>query len=243
MMRLKRHDDNKKNVLLILAIVAVVFVLTGIAAAFVFTVNDIEYIGDDHYSNEELKEKLFDGRNPNALLYFMFRQSNNREIPFIQKYTVDIEWPSKMVVTIYEKPIIGYVSYMGCNMYFDKDGTVVESSTRVLNGIPQISGLKFDHIVLGSQLEIGNHDIFMRVLDLTQSFDKYDIVADKIYFDIDGNVTLTIGEVKVLLGNCSNLSDTLFQLKQMIPSLQGRKGTLDLTNYTEDNKSVIFKKN
>ncbi len=110
---------------MVLLIIAVVLALAGTVAAFVFRVDTIEYIGDDHYSDEELTDKLFDGNRPNALSYFLVGQRNHKEVPFIQKYEVEIQWPSKMVVTVYEKPVIGYVSYMGCNMYCDKDGTVV----------------------------------------------------------------------------------------------------------------------
>ena len=43
-----------------------------------------------------------------------------------------------MNVTIYEKAVVGYINYMGCNMYFDKDGIVVESSSKLYSGVPQI---------------------------------------------------------------------------------------------------------
>lgn len=238
----KIRKKRRRHGWMVLLIIAVVLALAGTVAAFVFRVDTIEYIGDDHYSDEELTDKLFDGNRPNALSYFLVGQRNHKEVPFIQKYEVEIQWPSKMVVTVYEKPVIGYVSYMGCNMYFDKDGTVVESSTKVLSGIPQISGLKFKEIVLGSQLDVGNPDIFNRILELTQSFDKYQISSDKIYFDSSGNVTLTMGDVKVMLGDCDNLTDKMFELKQMMPQLEGRKGVLHMEDFSEDTKSIIFKR-
>ena len=48
-----------------------------------------------------------------------------------------------MYITVYEKAVIGYIRYMGCNMYFDKDGIVVESSTETFEKVPEIIGLKF----------------------------------------------------------------------------------------------------
>ena len=72
---------------------------------------------------------------------------------------------------------------MGCNMYFDKDGIVVESSTDLYENVPQIDGLKFDSIVINTKLDVGNADIYNTILDLIQSFDKYDIDVDKVYFD------------------------------------------------------------
>ena len=68
--------------------------------------------------------------HPNAAVYIRCFGKKNKQIPFIQKYDVEVTiWPDKMNVAVYEKAIVGYISYMGCNMYFDKDGIVVESSS------------------------------------------------------------------------------------------------------------------
>lgn len=45
---------------------------------------------------------------------------------------------------MYEKNIVGYVHYLGKNVYFDKDGIVVESSDQEIEGVPLIKGLTFD---------------------------------------------------------------------------------------------------
>ena len=210
--------------------------------AFVFKVDDIEYTGSQHYNNEELKKSIFIGKNPNALLYFLFRKNSQNAVPFIQKYDVEIVWPNKMIVTVYEKPIIGYVNYMGYDMYFDKDGVIVESSTKTLSGVPQVTGLNFKSIVLNSKLEVGNPSVFSKVLELTKSFGKYDLKVDKIYFDSSNEVTLYMADVTVLLGDCDRLEDKLNELKQMTPKLIGLKGTLHLEDYTTDTSYFIFKK-
>ena len=49
---------------------------------------------------------------------------------------------------------MGYVAYMGANFYFDKDGVVVESSSEETEGIPCISGLKFDSLALYQKLSV-----------------------------------------------------------------------------------------
>ena len=49
-------------------------------------------------------------------------------------------------------------------------------------------------------------------------------------------------EVKVDIGALENLDEKLMQLPQILPSLAGEKGTLDLKNYTADRKSVTFER-
>ncbi len=43
-------------------------------------------------------------------------------------------WQS-LKIRVYEKNMVGYVRYLGQDVYFDKDGIVVESSTQELEGI------------------------------------------------------------------------------------------------------------
>jgi len=235
----KRKGHSK---IIIFLIVSFVIIILSFVVTFVFKVDSIEYTGSQHYNNEELTKSIFKGKSPNALLYFLFEKNSPNAIPFIQKYDVEIGWPNKMIITVYEKPIIGYVNYMGYDMYFDKDGVIVESSTKTLSGVPQVTGLNFKSIVLNSKLEVNNPTVFSKILELTQSFGKYELKVDKIYFDTNSEVTLYMGDITVLLGTCDKLEDKLNQLKQMSPQLVGRKGTLHLENYTTDTPSIIFKK-
>ena len=188
-----------------------------------------------------MNQFIFGGDNPNILFYVLFGEKD-KEITFVQKYDVDIEWPDKLTVTVYEKPIVGYISYMGCNMYFDKDGKVVESSSASYENVPQIEGLEFKSIVLNSKLEIDDMSVFNTILELTQAFDKYQLGIRKIYFDSSYNVTLYMNDVKILLGKAENSAEKLFALKQMENSIKDMKGTLYLSDYDGNNSSIIFKK-
>ena len=234
----KSRGISKKIIMLIVVLVLACLTLT---VMFVFKANTVEYVGSEHYTDAELTQSIFKGRSANTLLYYLFQKNNAPELPFIQKYDVEITWPDKMYITVYEKPVIGYIRYMGCNMYFDKDGVIVESSTEILSGVPEITGLDFKEIILNSKLDVGDQTVFTKILELTQSFDKYELSVDKIYFDSNNDATLYMGSVKVLLGACDDLVDKLYQLKEMVPKLKGRKGTLHLENYIEDTNSVIFK--
>lgn len=239
--KIERRKNKRKMKRIILSSAAVIMVGLAVTVFFLFRVQKITYQGSDHYSEEELKEYIFGSKEPNALLHYLTGQ-NSVQIPFIQKYDVEIEWPDKMHVMVYEKSIIGYVSYMGCNMYFDKDGIVVDSSTEILPDIPQITGLDFDSIILNSKLKTKNDTVFEDILELTQSFAKHELKVDKIYFERNLEAVLYMGDITVLLGKCDELPDKLHEVKQMLPELQGLTGTLHLENYTTDQTSVIFKK-
>ena len=42
------------------------------------------------------------------------------KIPFVDSVEVSMESPSHIKIRVYEKTLIGYVEYMGSNLYFDK---------------------------------------------------------------------------------------------------------------------------
>lgn len=235
------RKNNKRKLKWILVGIVIALLLAGGGIYAGFMVTDITYTGNKHYTQQQMTECIFGTEHPNALIYTLFGKKN-KNIPFIQKYDVEVTWPNKMNVAVYEKAIVGYISYMGCNMYFDKDGIVVESSTDLYENVPQIDGLKFDSIVINTKLDVGNADIYNTILDLIQSFDKYDINVDKVYFDASYNITLYMGDVKVSLGSSKDFTDRLFELKQLSSRFGTLKGTLYLDDYNGDESSIIFKR-
>lgn len=239
----KRKRINKKRfsfpIGLLIAFLVVSIVCFSIYVAF--RVDVIEYEGNTHYSDEEMSDYLFNGTTPNSLIYFLFGNTNI-EIPFIQKYDVEIKWPNKFYISVYEKPIIGYVKYMGSYMYFDKDGIVVESSTELIDTVPEVQGLEYSSIVLNKKIEVADASIFDKILELAQGFDKYDLDVDSIQFDSEGNIYVNIGSVKVAMGNTDDYSERLFELKQLYSKLNGLSGTLYLDEFDGSSDTIIFKK-
>ena len=214
------RKNNKRKLKWILAGIVIALLLAGGGIYAGFMVTDITYTGNKHYTQQQMTECIFGTEHPNALIYTLFGKKN-KNIPFIQKYDVEVTWPNKMNVAVYEKAIVGYISYMGCNMYFDKDGIVVESSSENYEDVPQITGLDFKSIVLDAKLEVGNDAVFSQILELTQAFDKYQLGVKKVYFDSSYNVSLYMGNVKVMLGSAADCNDKLYALKQVSEKLTG----------------------
>ncbi len=155
--------------------------------------------------------------------------------------------PLDVEVIIYEKSIVGYVSYMSSFMYFDKDGIVVESSGNQLEGVPLVSGLEFGQIVLYRPLPVKESGIFGEILNLTQQLSVYDLAVDKIQFDSRGQATLCIDKMEVSLGSNTDLDGKISTLKDILddqPQLAQQSGVLKLENYTEANsgKGITFKR-
>lgn len=131
---------------------------------------------------------------------------------------------------------------MGYNLYFDKDGMVVDSSKDILEGVPEVMGLDYTNVVLHTQLNVEDKKIFTVLLELVQLCEKYEIPADKVFFDKIGNMTIYMGDIRIMMGDSSTITEKLYEVSQMMSQMQGLSGTLHMENFSEDTTSIIFKK-
>lgn len=196
-----------------------------------------------HYTSEEIEAMVLTDRLSYNSLYLSLKYRNKeiRDIPFIETMSVRVDSPDSITIRVYEKSVAGYVEYMGRYMYFDRDGIVVESSETRTEGIPQVTGIRFDHVVLYEALPVKNTDIFQEILSITQMLSKHQITTDKIYFNESNEITLYFDNIRAKLGK-DNLEEKVMRLEQILPNLSGESGVLDLQNYSEDRKNVTFQK-
>ena len=240
----KQKTGKKRCYIKWLILLAVLCVFAG---AFVYvdktyTITTVYVDGNLHYTADEIKEMVLGDRLSGNSLYLSlkYRMKGMDNIPFVSAMDVQILAPDTIRITVYEKSIAGYVEYLGRYMYFDKDGTVVEASMEQTAGIPLVTGLDFDHVVLYEPLPVENTEVFAQILDTTQMLKKYNLSADRIYFDTNSAMTIYFGTVRVSIGNRENMDDKFMFLTQNLDKLAGESGVLRLENYDENTKSVTF---
>lgn len=236
--------DNKKESHFILWGLLLVLLLTGIVLAMA-RIKNFTVIGNTRYTSEEIVDLVFsDAWDTNSFYCFCKdRVKEHKQIPFIQRYDITWDGPTSVTVTIYEKNVVGYVEYMSSHMYFDKDGIVVESTREKLEGIPLITGLSFGSIVLYKELPVENPQVFRDILNLTGALNENAISCDKITYDNLLNATLYIGDLEIIMGGSANMEMKVFTLRDILPKIQGLKGELNLSSYSEssDHENYIFK--
>lgn len=198
--------------------------------------------GNVHYTRDEIKEIVMEGPLGNNSLYLSLKYKNKSitGVPFVAAMDVTILEPDTIRISVYEKSLAGYIEYLGRYIYFDKDGTVVESSNVKTLGIPQITGLTFEHVIVGEPLPVENRDIFYDILSVTQTLSKYKLTAERIYFNSKEEMTIHFGDIKVEFGTSSDLDEKIGLLQNLLPKLDGKKGTLDIQNYGDNVKTYTF---
>ena len=241
-----RRRGRGKTAAIVLGVILAIVLLIGILL-FATQIKEIEVTGNQHYTEEQIIDLIFDEKwsKNSAYCYYENKFQEPKSIPFIEEYKVEFQSPSKVRVVVFEKSVVGYVSYMSSYMYFDKDGIIVESSVEQLPGIPWITGMEFGHIVLHQPLPVANQDIFDQILNLTQVLSVNGVRVDKINYNSFLEAELTIGDIIVELGNDDDLNGKVSELSDILPELTGLSGTLYLDSNDENNSNPMytFKKN
>lgn len=236
---MKKAADKKSH--MTLGIAAAVCLLVGIALMSV-NIKTVTVTGNSRYSTRQMTDLVF--QNPadwNSIYrYVKERMGEHTEIPFVEDYKLVFHSPTEVEIIVYEKSVVGYVSYMNSYMYFDKDGIIVESTSEKLEGIPWITGLSFGHIVLHKPLPVKSEKIFQEILNLTQVLSVYQLKVDKIHYSSSGEPSLFMGDIEVILGDSSNINGKIAELSDMMPQLEGLSGTLHLETYDEINGNMMY---
>ena len=249
------NEDNKRvfwieeniRLLVLIGIIAGVIFILLFAAEYIlekYTVSNVIVEGNQHYSAAEIRSMVEKGKFGDNTIYLSLKYKNKSitDIPFIQKMDVSVVDRNTVKISVYEKKMAGFVEYIGSYLYFDKDGIVVESSNVKTAGIPMVSGLSFDHFVMYEQLPVDDVAVFQTVLDVTQLLNKYDISAERIYFDKNNEMTLFFGEVRVGMGEMNLLEEKVQRLTGILPSLVGEKGYLEMSTYDSGKEDFTFTK-
>lgn len=241
---LKDYDLIIHKKIIICSILGVILLLCVAFLWFLeaFQVTNVYVEGNEHYTSEEIRQMIETGRYGDNSLYLSFKYRNKHitNIPFIEKMDVDVVDRNTIHITVYEKALAGYVEYLDNYMYFDKDGVIVESSDMQTAGIPLVTGLKFDHMIMYEPLPVENEEIFQTILNVTQMLNKYEIVTDKIYFNDNYEMILYFGDVRVDMGGMDLLEEKIQRLGGILPLVEGKSGTIHMDNYESGDGDITM---
>lgn len=229
----------RKKLLIAAAVLAVTAVLL-LSFVGVFRITEVTVIGNEFYTREEIADLIIgEGYQRNTFyLYLRCRYQKHPDIPFVDDFEVSLDSFHSITIRVYEKNIVGYVRYLGKNVYFDKDGIVVESSEEEMEGVPMITGLYFDDLALYRSLNVEDPKVFDTILDITQLLKKYDLDPDEIRFGSTKDLYLQLGEVRISLGTGTHLEEKIARISQLQPDLQDQSGTLHMENYTDESTHI-----
>lgn len=243
MIRKKRKKRaRKKKALLtvfVLLLVAGLLVLVGITG---FRLKKVQVTGNELYSDEQIKDSVLNDEYSWNTLYVVFRHKlfAAREIPFIDEMEIELLTPNAIRIKVYEKAMIGYIAVNGQNVYFDKDGFVVEISKRLIEQVPKVDGIECRKVVVYEKLNLDDENALALLLTFSKQLAKYGLVPKTIAFHEGKNIQADFGAVKAEIGDSEYLVEKVMRLDAIMPRLAGKKGTLHLENWTPLASDIIF---
>ena len=243
---MKDMDDSirtRRNVLIVEIIICIVL------GAFFYVLNEFKITsivvqGNKHYTASEIKNIIENGWfGDNSLIVGLkYRHKAFKDLPFVETMEVKVENRNSIRVIVYEKALAGYIRYLDRYMYFDKDGIIVEIADVPTEGLPLVTGLEFERIVMYEPLPVGDSKVFQTILDVTKILAKHEMSADKIYFNEKLEMTLYFGDMRIQMGSSDMLEEKIQQVAAIMDSLNGEtySGVLDLSSYDSDSNTFSF---
>ena len=211
-----------------------------------FTISTIEVVGNKRIESADLENQIMGENDTRKTIAIMFNEifGKHKDIPNVANYKLNILSPTHLQIVVEENPIIGCIFYMSNFMYFDKTGLVSYSKTYSEQGVPIVEGISFRNVVIGQKLEVRNKNEFNKLADIARAMQNTDVQVDNITFKGENDITIRLGRIYVLLGDAKNIEIQANIISEVYPQLQGKAGTLDLSEARENmiNESYIFKK-
>lgn len=233
----------KKRKGVVAGVIAAIVVLFFVILFTCFHIREIEVVGNEHYTEEQIKDFVLENGYVDNTILLMLKNKIKppSDIPFIAKLDVEYVNAHKITITVYEKAMAGCVEYMNSYVYFDNEGYVLEMSQTKVDDVPCISGMSFDTMELHERLPIEDEERFKLILTLTQLIQKNDLIIDSIRFTLEGEIVLQYQGIRIEIGDGSILELQLTDLKQILNNLEGMKGTLDMRDFEVMDGKASFK--
>lgn len=242
----RKRQKRRKIGMIVFLIVVLLLVIAFLIVWNVFTVKEVRVEGNELYSSEQIEKMILNDEYSWNSLYVVVKYNllDVGDVPFLDTIEVSLDNPHTLRISVYEKGILGcfYIDTIGQYAYFDKDGFVVEALTEGISGIPVITGVDCEEVVLYEQLPLEEEEILDDLLNLTQMLEKYDLLPQEIHYDDALEPTLTYYDTKVVVGSDEYLTQKVARLSAIMPQLAGLRGTLYLDSWTPETTDIIYKR-
>lgn len=233
---------SKKNQLKVTGLIAVLL-LAGVIFFFTYyQVDEVQVMGSSHCSEKQIKKMVLRGpmASNSVLAPLIYTKKNTKDVPFVEGYTVTRLNRHTICVSVKEKDIVGCIPYLDSYIYFDRNGTFIESSTERNEKIPFFDGIKVKHVIYNEELPIKDKMVMNTAVALSTIFQKNDKIPDHIEFSDDGQISLLYGDITVKLGKDEYLEDKMTRVLAILPLISDKKGILHAENVNDNSKMITL---
>ncbi len=217
-----------------------------VVAYYTFNITSVVISGSTLYTEEQVRRIVLVGdgsymslRGNAMFLPVLYYDRKMENIPFVDTISVRMKDTSSVEIRVKEKACRAYVHANGTNVYIDGEGIVQQTSDRVLPGIPRITKMYVVSAEPGERLETERSFAVDQALETLRVLEKYDLSTSSVRIEENGGVSFKIDKIRFYLGD-DGYDYKAEKIRQLMPSLEGRKGSIDLRNYEPDGRDIIL---
>ncbi len=228
----------------IVAFLVAALILLGTAVYYGCEIHTVEVTGNTYYAAREIKDYVIDSntmmKHNSIYLPIMRILPFQKKIPFVEKVKVETTGLHSVKITVTEKKIDAYLPTQDGNLYITSDGVVQEVSPLTVKGITYIGGMKAATGTVGKKITSEEEGKVVLLLDVLQCLKKYEVGVEGINVERKGDISIYFGGIRVELGR-SDYELKISKVAQLVPHLEGRSGTIDLSNYSSSDENIVLK--
>ena len=245
-LKLVEKKNNKKIHILVLVICFAAVIGTGIFFMITeFSIQKIEVKGNHTYTDAEIVRAI---QEQDYVANTLIMMAQNRVfgqtyLPFIENISMSYDDTHILKVKVKEKLRAGVFEYMDKNVYFNSEGIAMESRNHLFDGVPVVTGVSFDTLVLGNKIPVSG-DYFQTIVSITKKISTYDLDISEIHFENENDITLTSGNYEIYLGSSSYLDGKMSKIPEVLSAIseQAKKGNIDMHLYTDEKNIITYYK-
>ena len=238
----RKPASGKLKILLAFCIVLLIM-MTGVIIGQC-QIEEIIVNGNETYTKDEVEASVRENCVDNTVFYTVLAAfGKNDYLPFVEELDVTFLGKNKILVEVREKMRAGMIQEMSEFCYFDKDGTLLETSSVRIKDVPLITGLQMNECILNEKIEPKEENVFPIILKMAQLIIKYEIPVSEIQFNTVSDIRIRSNSIWVNIGDMTELDAKMAELPSVLESLYGKQGELNMEHFSEENKIISFKAN
>lgn len=222
---------------------AVLIVFAALVALLVFRVREVKVYGNERHSTGEIASGIVTDVMSENTLYLLWKYKDAKvpdTMPYLDELSVQMKTPSCIEVHVSEKDLVGYID-KGEYIYFDQNGLILEITDQIYDGIPVVTGVDTEEVVLYQKLPTSSSAQLRTILSLTQLLAYHELKAQEIRFGENMEITLFLHDIEVKLGQDEYLEEKIANLRAIIEKMDSTDhGVLHLESFTGKNEAVTF---
>lgn len=209
-------------------------------------IKNIDIVGNRVVSDSQIITTIFESERDRSSIVFYIKSKfkKKKQIPLVNSYSIEWITPFSIVISVDENKAIAFMKRDLKNIYFDKEGVIVDVSTERKPDLIEVIGVSFSNYERGEKIDIANKKIMKAILNISSYLQEHDLKAELIEIRSNENIQIYMGDIVADMGNTDNMEIKLLRLSDIYPEIVQYKGTLDLSKARENmiDEQYIFKK-